>query len=154
MGQVGSILLVQKMMRRPWGRIRRLQTTQIRNRESAGGVEMHAPEVNVVRTGLFPSGMMPLFRNATPETDLEYAALGGPISVAVRDSQPVERRARLGRDATFCRKDTPSCTSRAPVDRGGAPRTELLNRQSTGVGNSPNTAMLLSPGKSIGVEGT
>ena len=118
-----------------------------------GGVEMHAPEVKVVRTGLFPSGMIPLFRNATPETDLEYAALGGPISVAVRDSQTVERRARLGRDATFCRKDTPSCTSRAPVDRGGAPRTELLDSQSNGVGNSPNTAILLSPGKSIGVEG-
>ena len=118
-----------------------------------GGVEMHAPEVNVVRTGSFPNGMMPLFKSATPETDLEYAALGGPISVAVRDSQPVEKRALLGRDATFCRKDTLPCTSRAPVDRGGAPRTELLDSHSNGVGNSPHTAILLSPGKSIGVEG-
>ena len=54
------------------------------------GVQVHGPKVDVRCERVFPSRLVPFFRDIACKVDAEYTTLGGPISVPISDGRAVK----------------------------------------------------------------
>ena len=70
----------------------------------AKGIQVHSPEIDVRCKNVFPSRMVPLFKDIACKFDSEYKTLGRPISIAVSNGCTVKGYTSQSGDATVRRK--------------------------------------------------
>ena len=68
------------------------------------GVQVHGPEIDVRCKRVFPSRLVPFFRDIACKVNTEYTTLGGPISIPISNGRTVKGYACQGGDATVRRQ--------------------------------------------------